>query len=208
MGHTPGLLGMLVLRTQTTFWSNVNTYGYASGAALSVLADCTVTLTGLSVFEDNAVSSNGGAVFIQNGGSVIVKGPVCAQNNSAGNSGNFASVNAGGTGGTLVFDGPPGSANINSPISGGGDIGLYDSRSVVRCGANGSNWAGPSTPTNYFITGDVCGCNAEFANGSTTSCNTCGAAGWDSFACTCAVSRTAPAIEGGGESPGSTRECV
>jgi len=140
----------------------------ASGGALAVLGG-TVTLSGLTTFIGNNAANDGGAVYV-NKGSLIVNGPVCAQDNT---------VSGSGVGTFLWVDGFPAGVptypsvvlnnivNINGSTSTANDI--YNRDGGLRCGSSGSNW--PSA--GYGIIGDACACNQQFVNGSNTTCDSC-----------------------------------
>lgn len=189
-------------RIQVTFRDNSG----AEAGALWVGIGA-VTLTGRrSVFQGNraldptgSASSlgSGGAININIGTQVTIEGPVCAQNNSGLNA-SFAFVR-----GTLELNGLPGSITVDGiDDPSGATIALASlPGSTIRCGSGAQRWAnqtGDGTPTNFRIRGDVCVCNTAFVDGSTTTCDSCSATGWDPRSCGCAVSAGDSAGKGGG----------
>lgn len=157
---------------------------------MAAIDGCTVTVEGPghSVFEGNTATDTrgAGALFIEGLGRITIQAGICAQNNS-GPGGSFASLSKVNPGGTLVFDAEPGSTHIDGGA--GAAIGLYGSNndSLVQCGIGAPSWVNYPASISYNITGDPCECNA-FVAGQSTTCDSCGAAGWDPLTCGCVVS--------------------
>jgi len=145
----------------------------SSGGALDVAFSCTATLTGRSTFTNNQANPSGAALRVNDGGRVVIQGPVCSSGNDVfgnglQNVGKFAQVF-----GTLELNAPTETMIIREGLS----AISVESGSRVQCGSNATTWAAPAPGPNgniqYAINGEACGCDADFIAGNSTTCNTC-----------------------------------
>lgn len=165
------------------------------GGALQVVL-ATLTIKGnRNVFQDNTADRNGGALSMDTA-VVSVEGVLCASGNKAAKvvedaSGGFAS---------LIFPGNQLTFGKDSNVTFGDNFAknvpntLYLAPPVfsnpdppkVRCGdASSPPWAQNEV---YTIIGEACACNRSFVANTSTTCDECGAPGWDQDTCSCVVS--------------------
>jgi hypothetical protein len=168
MLHHPAL----ALQLQVSFEDSV------TGNGAMELASCTVTMTGLSTFLSNkgTLPFEGGGITISGLSTLDIRGPICAQNNQGTAAGFLSSENS-----RVTFSQPATArVNGNTPV----DIKtLLVSPRGVFCGTSPTPW-----PTgSYIIKGGVCACDADFASGAKTMCDSC-PFGWSSANCACKVS--------------------
>lgn len=152
-------------------------------------------IKGVNVFSQNAADRDGGA-FTLAGAVVRVEASavLCASGNTAAGSGGFAALLF--SGNQFVFvSGSQVKLGDNTQSSGSADtfyldtLGAGSPQPQIKCGGDSATpWAFTNGGT-YTITGtDVCACNSAFVAGTSTTCDTCGAPGWDQAACACVVS--------------------
>lgn len=157
------------------------------GGALQVVL-ATLTIKGnRNVFQDNTAFRNGGALSMEVA-VVLVEGDLCASGNTAIEVGGFASV---------IFSNNQLTFGEGSNVTFGDNFAkdvpntLYLSLSnsappQVRCGdASSPPWAQNLV---YTIIGEACACNSSFVANTSTTCDECGAPGWDQDTCSCVVS--------------------
>jgi hypothetical protein len=190
----PGVSLLLLLRlcvhVQVKMLRNsaVNFAGQGGdGGALQVVLAALTIKGNNNVFQDNTTDRNGGALSME-ASVVLVEGGLCASGNKAAEVGGFASLIFGGNQLTFGYDpkvkfGDNFAKNVPNTLY----LSPFGNPAPeVRCGdASSTPWASNET---YTIIGKACACNSSFVANTSTTCDECGAPGWDQDTCSCVVS--------------------
>jgi hypothetical protein len=165
----------LTLMGDAVFANNTGDSSFGGGA-LAIEGDARVFLRGNTTFAGNSAPGSGGAISLLGysglTAALVVSGPFCMQNNTAGASGGGMYLRDA----TVQFEGPLAKQNManNSPQ----DI-FVDAtdKSWWNCSGSLSERRGAGS---YFVTGPPCACGdaAGTASGTTSTCGCAGLTSW------------------------------